>query len=460
MNQEKKGQKFSSTRRIAFGFLFIIIIGTLILMLPVSSADGSVTNFIDALFTATTSVCVTGLTTVSTATHWSLFGKIVILILIQLGGLGTVSCMVAVMRLFHVRVGMKEKILIQESYNLDTIGGMEGIITRIFRGALGVEIIGAVLYSFFFIPKFGITKGIWYSVFYAVSAFCNAGMDILGDSNVMNYSTNLWLSMLTMGLIIVGGIGFIVWWDVKKVVSDSFKIKKIRGVLFKRLTLHSKVDITTTAILIAAGAALIFAMEYNNPETLGNMNFGGKILASTFESVTTRTAGFAGITQGTFRMHTYLIMLVLMIIGGSPMGTAGGLKTTTVAMMFFCVRGVIQGKKDTEAFDRKISSKNIRMGLTVIALGMTILLIEIIALSITEDFPALSIIYECFSAMATVGLSTGITPMLSTLGKIIIIILMFIGRIGPITVVMAFSMKGKNHESDTRELARKRIIVG
>ncbi|MDE6210010.1 MAG: potassium transporter KtrB [Lachnospiraceae bacterium] len=459
MKKGRKKKNFNTTRWIAVGFLLVILWGTIMLSLPVSASDGKATNIIDALFTSTTSVCVTGLTTVVTATHWSIFGKSVILLLIQLGGLGVICCMIAVLMLFRVKLNMREKVMIQESYSFDSIEGMNKIIPRVFKGTMLVEGIGAILYCFAFIPRYGILKGIWYSVFHSVSAFCNAGIDLIGDSSFISFSNNTWISFVTMFLIIAGGIGFIVWWDLKAVISEAFKKRKFKGQLFKRLTIHSKVAITVTIALILAGAVLIFAFEYNNVATIGNYSPGEKIVASLFQSVTARTAGFAGIIQDSFRLHTYIIIMVLMLIGGSPMGTAGGLKTTTIAMMFICVLSVIRGKRDTEVFDRRISRDNIRTGLTVVVVGVSILLLGIIALSITDNFTGIETSYECVSAIATVGLSTGITPMLSTAGKFIIIVMMFIGRIGPITIAMAIGGKKINDE-DSRQLPKKRIIVG
>ncbi len=458
-SKEKSVQKFSSTRRISFGFLIIIFIGALLLMLPISSASGTATNFLDALFTATTSVCVTGLTTVTVASHFSLFGKVVIFTLIQLGGLGVIFCMVAMLKLFRIRVKLREKILIQDSYNLETIGGIDTIISKVCKGVFVIEALGAFFYAFRFVPIYGFAKGIWISVFHSVSAFCNAGIDILGNNSLMNYTDDVWVNLVTMFLIVMGGIGFTVWWDVMDTTKQAFKRRKFKSQLFSRQHLHSKIAISTTIFLIAIGMLLVLVFEYNNPDTIGNMSFGDKLLTSLFESVTTRTAGFATISQGSFKLHTYIILLLLMITGGSPMGTAGGFKTTTLAMMFFCVRSVVHGKTDTEVFNRKIGSRNIKLGLTVIVLGLVLLGVGIIALSLTDNLGGINTIFECVSAIATVGLTTGVTQTLSVAGKFVIILLMFIGRVGPITIVMALGIRNE-HDENARELARERIIVG
>lgn len=455
----KKGVSINTTRLIVLGFMFVIMIGAFLLALPISSASHTFTNPIDALFTATTSVCVTGLTTITTATSWSFIGKIIILCLIQLGGLGVICCMLLVIMTFKVRISMKETIMVQESYGFDNINGMNRIIPKVVKGTAIVEGIGAICYSFYFIPEYGVARGIWYSVFHSISAFCNAGIDLLGDNSFESLVHNDWMNIITMFLIVAGGIGFIVWWDVKDVVKHAFKIRKFKGQLFNKLSLHSKVALVVSFVLIFGGALLIFIFEFNNPETIGDFSIKDKIMSSLFQSVTLRTAGFAEISQSSFRNCSYFIILILMIIGGSPMGTAGGLKTTTVAMMFFCVIGIIKGKKDTEVFNRRIESSNIKTGLSVIVIGLTMLVCGMIALSITDGFTGMETAFECFSALGTVGLTMGITSSLSLAGKIVIIIMMFIGRIGPITIAMAIGGRKVNNE-DTRKLAHKKIIVG
>ena len=471
--KNKKRGFFSTTRKIALGFLVIIFIGTVLLMLPVSSAGGESTNFVDALFTAVTSVCVTGLVTVTTATHWSLFGKVVILVLIQLGGLGVICCGIAILMLFGKKINLKDRIMIQESYGIDEetysdvtgiskkkkIKRNDGLILRIIKGTFIVEGIGAILFSFRFIPDFGVKKGIWYAIFHSVSAFCNAGLDLLGDVSLMDYRGDVLVNMTASFLVITGGIGFIVWWDIIRVIKKARKSGKYKNMLFKRLSLHSKIALVTTLTLLAAGAVLFFIFEYNNPDTIGNEPLGNKILMSFFQSVTTRTAGFLTMFQENLTDASYILALALMLIGGSPMGTAGGLKTTTIAMILVCVWSVVRGKKDTEAFGRKISSENIRTGIAVVSISMMILVTAIMALSVVESFPLKTIVFESVSAIATVGLGAGMTAGLTSLGKCILILLMYVGRIGPITMAMAFSAK-RSSSMDGVELAEKKIIIG
>ena len=456
--EKKKQIGINSVQIIVLGFIFVILVGAVLLWLPISSYSGEFTSPIDALFTATTSVCVTGLTTVTTATHWSLFGKIVILILIQLGGLGVVCVGVGFLMIIRKKITMKERMLIQTSYNLENIDGMVRLIQNVLLGAFTVEFIGACFYAFVFVPDYGWGKGLWYSVFHSVSAFCNAGIDLLGDSSLIMYRDNIIVNIVTMLLIVVGGIGFIVWWDIKRVVVHSIKIRKYRGQLFKRLSLHSKIAITSTLVCIIGGIIVFFIVEYNNDATIGELSVGKKFMSSAFQSVTTRTAGFATIPQQNFRDVSYIVILFLMLVGGSPMGTAGGFKTSTLALIYFTVRTTVKGKKDVEAFDRKISTDSVRMALAVLSIMSVIVMGAILLLVGIEPMGLKDIVFETFSAMGTVGLTRGITGDFSTAGKFIICVVMFAGRIGPISLVMAFNSRKKTN--NVRELAEARILIG
>ncbi len=462
MREKKEGQRrISSVQIIVFGFLMVIIAGAILLWLPISSADRTFTPPIDALFTATTSVCVTGLTTVTTAAHWSMFGKAVILALIQLGGLGVVCVGIGVMIIMKKRITMRERLLIQTAYNLDNIDGMVRVIKNVSLGAFTAEALGAVFYALVFVPDYGWIKGIWYSIFHSVSAFCNAGIDLLGDSSLCMYRDNILINVVTMTLIVTGGMGFIVWWDIKKTTGNSIRTGRWRGQLFKRLSVHSKAAVITTLICIIAGTGLIFLFEFNNQDTIGSMNVGNKLMCSAFEAVTTRTAGFASIPQELFRDTTYIVLLILMLIGGSPMGTAGGFKTTTLALIFFSVKSTVKGKKDTEAFGRKIGGENIKTALAVLSIIFAIVFAAIVTLTAIEPFGLKDIAFETISAMSTSGLTRGITPMLSSAGKAIICIVMFAGRIGPISLVMAFNIRRKRENmTNMRELAEARILIG
>lgn len=451
--------KFNAAQVVIGGFGITVLLGAFILMLPVCSADGTWTDFVTSLFTATTSTCVTGLVVVPTYAHWSLVGKVVILILIQLGGLGIICMVTGVLLIIGKRISLRERKLIQESYNLDSSQGIIKHIKAIFLGTFIMEGIGAGLYSIRFIPEFGVVKGIWYSVFHAVSAFCNAGIDILGENSLIPYQTDVLINLTTILLIVTGGIGFIVWWDFAKVYKmvryEGLSIKKV----WERLALHTKLAVTVTAIMIFGGTILTMIFEYSNPATIGNLSFGNKVLVSLFQSVTLRTAGFCTINQTGFRSASVMIFCLFMLIGGSPMGTAGGIKTTTVAMIFLEVKSVVRGKNETEAFKRRINKDNIKTALAVTIIALSVLFTAIITLTFTEDTSLRNIAYETFSAIGTVGISMNFTASLSTVGKLIIIILMFFGRVGPITMAMALARR-KKVDRHVKDLPEKRIMIG
>ena len=360
MSEHKKNIRWNTMQLLTLGFLGVILLGGILLWLPICNEKPIA--FMDALFTSTTAVCVTGLVTITPAVQFTLLGKVILLLLIQIGGLGVIACATAFFLILKKKITVRERVVIQESYNMDRLGGMVGMVRRAIIGTLIVEAAGAVLYAVQFIPEFGVAKGIWYSVFHAVSAFCNAGIDILGDSSLMEYVTNPVINITTMLLIILSGIGFTVWTDVITNSKKIFKNEVPRKWWFTRLALHSKIAIVTTAVLLVSGTVAVLGMEYNNPETIGNMSIGEKVMASMFQSVTTRTAGFATISQGGLYTESKLICCILMFIGGSPGGTAGGVKTTTVAMLVIACITFVRGGRDTECFGRRIDNANIRTG--------------------------------------------------------------------------------------------------
>lgn len=451
--------RMSTTQLSAIGFLIAILIGTCLLKLPFATVSGQTTTWIDALFTATTSICVTGLTTVTMATHWTLFGKVIVMLLCQLGGFGVITVTIFILVIMGKKISMRERIRIRESYNLDSSRGMVTLLKRIIKGTLIVEILGAFFYAFQFIPQFGFVRGVGYSIFHSVSAFCNAGIDILGDSSLRLYVANPIINFTTMFLIIVAGIGFPVWWDIIAVVKEWKKVPEKKIHLFRKLKLHSKVAIVTTIILITIGFLITLICEYSNPNTIGNLPIGKKLIASLFQSVTTRTAGFESLPQSELTNGTALCSLILMFIGGSPAGTAGGIKTTTIAMLVLTTIASLRGNKDTEVFGRRISPMILRTGLSIVLCSFVALLGATMLLFITEDFGFLDTFYETVSAIGTVGLTRGITSQLSVIGKIIIIITMYLGRIGPITMAMAMLAKRRN-KKNFRELPERTIILG
>lgn len=449
--------KFSTTRMIAFGFVCAIILGTLLLMLPIASKSGEVTSAVDAAFTATTSICVTGLTTVVTTSHWSLFGQVVILLLIQFGGLGVVTFTTTIFLILGKRIKLSDRLVIQDAYNIDSLSGIVRLTKKIIKGTLIVEGIGAFIFAFQFIPEFGFLRGIWYSIFHAISAFCNAGIDLIGADSFVPYRDNALVNFNTMFLIVMGGLGFPVWWDVVNLIKKAVNKEIMLRTILRRLNLHSKLVITFTLFLIIGGATLTLLLEYNNPETIGNLSFGKKLMASAFQSVTTRTAGFATIPQQFFRSTSSFIFIIWMFIGGSPSGTAGGVKTATIVVILLSTSSIVKGKKQIEAFRRSISEQYLRKGLAVVVVSLSVLLVMTVALSAVQNGEFLDTLFETTSALATVGLTRNFTGTLTTIGKLIIIVTMYLGRIGPITMMLAFN--AKKHVGD-KTLPEGKVLIG
>ncbi len=427
----------SATHIILLSFLLVILIGSLLLSLPISTQSGESVSYIDALFTATTATCVTGLTTLTTVTTWSGFGQIVILLLIQIGGLGTITVLTGFMIAMQKRIGMKDRQLIQAAFNLDTMSGLVRLVKKVIFGTFLMEGTGALLYMTVFIPEFGI-KGIWISIFNAVSAFCNAGMDIFSENSLCNYAANPLINMVTVLLIVLGGLGFIVWWDVLR-VCKNFKRQKFR--CFARLTLHSKIVLTTTAVLIFSGAVLILLFEYHNPLTMGNASFFNKLQIAFFQSVTTRTAGFFTVPQENLTNASALLSLLLMFIGGSPVGTAGGVKTITITVLIATALATVRNKKDVSLFGRNLAKETVYKTIAVFMTSAFIVLTSTFLLCTVSDANILDILYEAVSATATVGLTRNLTPFLNAWGKLIIIVTMYLGRVGPISLAIAFNIK-------------------
>ena len=451
---KKQRIRISTTHIILLSFLITILIGALLLSLPISSANGKPTSFLDALFTATTSVCVTGLVVTPTVSSWSVFGQVVILLLIQVGGLGVITIMSGLMIVLHKKIGIGDRMLLQDAFNLNSLSGLVRFVKKVVAGTLIVEGIGALLYMTVFIPQFG-AKGIWISVFTAVSAFCNAGIDIIAENSLCDYALNPVINIVTCALIILGGIGYIVWWDVLRVLKEA-RTKKVR--FFKALTLHSKIAITTSLILIFAGAVLIFAFEYNNPKTMGNYTLLQKMEVSLFQSVTTRTAGFATVPQENLTNASAIVCLFLMFIGGSPVGTAGGIKTVTIAVIIVAAISSIRNKEDTEVFGRQLTKQAVSKATAVTFMSFIIMFTSTVLLSAVTDANALDVVYETVSATATVGLTRNLTASFGNIGKLIIIITMYLGRVGPISLAVAF--KGSKDNQNIVRSPIEEISVG
>ena len=417
-------------------FLVVIAAGSLLLALPVSSATGEAIPYPDALFTATTATCVTGLVTLPTVSTWSVFGQVVILILIQVGGLGVITVMSAVMLLLNKQMGIGDRLLLQDAFNLNSLSGIIRFVKRVLLGTFLVEGIGALLYMTVFIPEFGL-NGVWISVFTSISAFCNAGIDIIAENSLCGYAVNPIINLVTSLLIILGGIGYIVWWDVLGLTG-----RKRRGL--RGLTLHSKIAIFTTLILIFGGGALILLFEYHNPLTIGNMSLFDKIQVALFQSVTTRTAGFATVPQENLTNASSILCLLLMFVGGSPVGTAGGIKTVTFAVLAVSALATIQNRQDVALFHRNISRQVINKAVAVTMMSFGILFASTLLLSAVTDAGALDVVYETVSATATVGLTRNLTPHLNAAGKTVLIGTMYLGRVGPISLALALNSNIKH----------------
>lgn len=442
--------ELTTTQMIMLSFLAAIFAGSLLLSLPVSAADGRAVPYLDALFTATTATCVTGLVTLPTVSTWSIFGQVVILVLIQIGGLGIITIMSALMILLHKKMGIGDRLLLQDAFNLNSLSGIVRFVKKVMLGTFVVEGIGALLYMTVFVPEFG-PKGIWISVFTAISAFCNAGIDIIADNSLCNYATNPIINAVTSMLVILGGIGYIVWWDVMRVVKNPVGKRH-----FRHLTLHSKIAISATMILLLGGAVLIFVFEYHNPLTIGDLTLFDKMQVSLFQSMTTRTAGFATIPQQNLTNASSALCLLLMFIGGSPVGTAGGIKTVTIAVLVVSALATIRNRDEVTMFDRSISRQSINKAVAVVSMSFAIMFLSTLLLSAVTDRDMLDILFETVSATATVGLTRDLTPYLNATGKMVVIGTMYLGRVGPISLALALnSRKRRNNiiKNPTEEIS-------
>ena len=446
----KKKNIYTPVQILAIGFAIVVFTGAILLSLPIASQSGKITPFIDCIFTSTSAVCVTGLVTLDTGTYWTYFGKTVIMFLIEIGGLGFMSVATMVFLILGRRITLKERLIMQEAMNVNTLQGLVKMAKYVLIFTFSVEGIGAVLFATQFIPEFGIAKGIYYSVFHAVSAFCNAGFDLMGNfKSVTAYANNSVIILTISALIAIGGLGFYVW----------VEIYNYKGI--KKLSLHSRVVIYTTLVLIVGGAILMYIFEKNNPLTMQAMPIKGKILSSIFASVSPRTAGFNSIPLDGMTMAGKFLTIILMFIGGSPGSTAGGIKTATAVVLFMTVVSVVKGRENTEIFQRRINKEVVYKALVIALLGLLLVVVVTMILSITEqpNIPFEHFLYEATSAFATVGLTLGLTTKLSFVGKIIICLTMYAGRVGPLTIILALA-KNKSGKSGTIKYPEGKILIG
>lgn len=427
--------KMSKIQIIALGFLLIILTGVLLLKLPIATRSGESTDWLTAFFTATSATCVTGLVVVDTFAYWSVFGQIVILCLIQVGGLGFMSIGIFLLVFFRRKVGLSQRGLMQESVNALQLGGMVRLVKIIVTGTVLVEFTGAVLFSIRFIPMFGVKTGIYYSIFHAVSAFCNGGFDLMGRFEEYTSITRFYgdglINFTIMALITIGGLGFLVWQDI---LEHGKNVKKYR--------LHTKIVLVTTAAVLVITTVLFMIFEWNN--TMADMSFKEKLYASMFSSVTARTAGFNSVDTGALTDSSKLLTIVLMFMGGSPGSTAGGIKTTTFVVIFLYLWSNMRNATGCNIFGRRLDDEVIKKASLVFYINIILAVSAALVLCSVESIDFIDILFEVFSAIGTVGMTTGITRDLSMISKLILMLLMYCGRIGSMTFAMSFIEKRKS----------------
>ncbi len=427
--------KFTYTQIIALGFFTLILIGGFLLSMPFSSRTGEATPFLDALFTATTSTCVTGLVVYDTYTHWSIIGQIIIICLIQIGGIGFMSVVTLLSMFLNRKIGLKERRLLMESANTLTIGGVVALMKKILIGTFIFESLGAILLSIRFIPEMGFARGLYNGIFHSVSAFCNAGVDIMGKygsyTSFTRYYDDIVVNLTIVSLIIIGGIGFVVWNDISN-----------NGLHFKKYKLHSKIVLMTTFILVLGGTLMFYLLEREH--AFSGMNTKETILASLFQSVTPRTAGFNTIDINKLSEGGSLLTIILMFIGGNPGSTAGGIKTTTLVVLILGVIASARNTPDLNIFKRRLEDHSHRKASSIFVIYITAVLISTIIICATQPFTLKQVLFEVVSAIGTVGLTTGITPSLNALAKLIIILLMYGGRVGGLSLALVLAEKREN----------------
>ena len=447
-------EKLKPDQTMILGYAIIILIGTILLNLPIASKNGQSIGFIDALFTATSAVSVTGLIIVDTATHWTEFGQVIILMLIQIGGLGFMTIATLFALIAKKKISLKDMLLMQESLNQLNLSGLIKLTKNLLAITFIIEGIGALILSVQFIPQLGLIDGIWYSIFHSISAFCNAGFDLMGSvsgefTSLTSYVNNYTVSLTISSLILLGGIGF-------PVILDVLKVKK-----YKKLTIHSKIVLMTTGIVTLVSVLLIFITEFNNPNTISNLSFIDKLLASLFQSVTARTAGFNTVDLSLMTQAGIFTIIILMFIGASPASTGGGVKTSTIATVALYVKSSILKKEDVEVYERRLSMSIIKKSMGIFFIVITMVSIGTLLISILQ--PKFSLVeswFEVMSAITTAGLSIVGSANLNVASKLIIILYMFIGRVGSLTIFIALTANALKHQKAHIRYAEEKILVG
>ncbi|MGN1004981.1 MAG: TrkH family potassium uptake protein [Aristaeellaceae bacterium] len=449
MNFKRIRLRLSSSQVIILGFMCVILMGSLLLSLPFATQSGKSAGFLDALFTATSSVCVTGLVVHNTATYWSAFGQAVILMLIQIGGMGVVTVAVTVTMISGRKIGLMQRSTMQEAISAHHVGGIVKMTGFILKTTLLIELIGAALLSIVFCRDFGPLRGVWYGLFHAISAFCNAGFDLLGIeesyASLTAYVSQPLVTIVIMLLIIIGGIGFLTWEDVRT----------------HRLHLHayrmqSKVILASALVLIALPTAYLYFFEFSGGAWAGK-SVGERLLAATFQAVTPRTAGFNTVDLTQLSETGQSVLILLMLVGGAPGSTAGGMKTTTAAVLLLSTLALFRRRETIRCFGRRIDERVVRDAVAILLMYLVLFIFGALVISRIEDLPMLTCMFETASAIGTVGLTLGITPGLGVASRLILIALMFIGRVGGLTLIFA-AISGAQHYA--ARLPREKITVG
>lgn len=449
MDVKRKKLRFSSPQMIILGFILVNLTGCLLLMLPSSTADRVGTPFSDALFTSTSAICVTGLVIHDTASYWSMQGQFIIMMLIQIGGMGVITAASAIAILSGRKIGLMQRSTMQESISATQVGGIVRLTGFILRAMLTIELLGAICMAPVFCEEFGMKKGVWYAVFHSVSAFCNAGFDLMGVrqpfSSLTGFSGNVTINLAIMALIVIGGIGFLTWDDIWH-----------HRLHFHKYRLQSKVILTVTVLLILLPALYFYFYEFGRPEW-NDLSGKERVLASAFQSVTPRTAGFNTVDLNHMSEPSQLIMMLLMLIGGSPGSTAGGFKTTTLAVLLLTSFAVFFRKEDVQCFGRRIPAETVKNAATILFLYMSLFLLGGIMISCVDQVPLMGALFETSSAIGTVGLSLGLTPQLSLFSHMLLILLMFWGRVGGLTLIFAVV---SGHRVTKSKLPQEKITIG
>ncbi|HYH04279.1 MAG TPA: TrkH family potassium uptake protein [Bacillota bacterium] len=444
------GTKLTPSRVLVLGFAGIILMGAALLTLSIASQDGHQLRFLDALFTATSAVCVTGLVVVDTGTHFTQFGQFIIIALIQIGGLGIMTLSTLLAIILGKKIGLKERILIQESFNQFNLAGLVRLIRNVILMTLAFEVTGGILLTLRFMQQFPFDRAVAFGFFHSVSSFCNAGFDLFGQvygpyTSITHYASDWLVSPVIGALIVFGGLGF-------PTIMELVRYPRAR-----KLSLHTKVVVKVTTFLILVGAILILVIELNNPKTIGGLDISGKLLSAIFQSITPRTAGYNSLSMDQLRPATWFLMVILMFIGASPSSTGGGVKTTTMSVMLATIIATIKGKDDVEMFERRIPRDLVYKALTLITIALGWVSVVTLVMSFVEPYEFLRLFFEVMSGFGTVGLTTGITPHLTDLSRVLLIITMFIGRVGILTVAVALS---KTYKPTASKFIEDKIVIG